>query len=244
MKYIKKINEFFDDDTKSYNDISKDELKNIVNRKYRKRKDGKILTDLSYGQKDDIVYNDSGKDMLSLSMVNHNKLLKKIPSLRFFKMKFEDFNDGYKLSYILDKEESFGVFNLEIDISKFSDYYHVMFHPFIQLREKINTDEFRVKNYELSSHIDDMIDELKSDPKYKNKSNEELLKLLELIYSDLEDGHIVDDNLEDMEYIKDLHFAKFKVSEKELDKYIKDINANIKTYDLYTQKLYSYSVFN
>ncbi len=115
MKWIKKINEMYDDDSHS---IPKSEIKNIMSRKIwdkiHKGERGKIV-DIPYDLKDDF-----GKDVDSFShlYVFEDKIKKDIPYLKYFDLvKREERKSYFNLKYELNKNiKNVAEFSLELNI--------------------------------------------------------------------------------------------------------------------------------
>jgi hypothetical protein len=136
------------------------------------------------------------------------------------------------------------VANFSIDISihgHFNDTSKtlIMFHPFIERTEHINLDDagYRVLNQEIVDNVEAWLEHLKTS---KNMNHDEAIKKMEDYFSDLKDGSFV--SYEDSDFIKPLSINT-RVSFKEIDSIINNINKNMKIYDDYVKSIFDISLF-
>ncbi len=238
MKHLKRFNEMYDD--YSFN-LPKKELKDLVNQKFGRNK----LNNLPFDMVDNLYTNTRGEKASKLYLFEH-ELKQKIKFLKYFTLKERnEYNnsDYFLLKYSFNKSIK-NVANFSIDISihgHFNDTSKtlIMFHPFIERTEHINLDDagYRVLNQEIVDNVEAWLEHLKTS---KNMNHDEAIKKMEDYFSDLKDGSFV--SYEDSDFIKPLSINT-RVSFKEIDSIINNINKNMKIYDDYVKSIFDISLF-
>ncbi len=242
MKYIKSINELYDDPSHS---LPKEEIRNIMNRKvWDKIHKGeyKKIADIPYDMKDELTK--THLDKVSKLYKYENNLKTTVPYLRKFKLvEKEEKGDYFKLKYLLEKNiEDVAVFSLELEIfGTWNGRKSFIFSPFIERTEKVKLDDpsYRTLNSEIVDEVESYIEAIKK--LYNLSDTKEIMSKMENYFSDLKNGNIV--SYEDSDFIKPLgffHNATNEVSEKNI---LSDINTNIKMFDDYTKTMFNVSVF-
>jgi hypothetical protein len=249
MKWIKKINELYDDNSHS---IPKSEIKNIMSRKIwdkiHKGTSDKIV-DIPYDIKDEF-----GKDVDSFShlYVFENKLKKEISNLKYFNLvEREEKKSFFNLKYeLLKNVKDVAEFSLELKIMGDikSDEYTFIFTPFIKRTEfvDLNNPSYRVMNSEIVDNVESYIEAIKK--MYPKFSDKQVFMKMEEYISDFKNGSIV--SYEDSDFIKPLGLYlttkksyNKRSNETEYENIISKINDNIKIYDNYTKTMFNVSLF-
>ncbi len=249
MKWIKKMNELYDDTTHS---LPKEEIKNIMNRQiwdkiHKGEYHKKAYIDIPFDMKDDA----EGRhlDKISKLYKYEHDLKQAIPLLKYFKIvEKEEKNDFINLKYLLEKHvENVAVFSLELQVmGTWSEGKSFIFSPFIERTEKIKLDDpsFRVMNDELVDEVEVYMDVIKKE--YNLDDTKEIMKKMEDYVGDLKNGNIV--SYEDSDFIKPLSFflstkKTYRNEHVEEIEIIKKLNNNLKIYDNYTKTMFNLSVF-
>ncbi len=249
MKYLKSINEFYDDPSQS---LPKEEIRNIMNRKvWDKIHKGehKKLVDIPYNMKDDL--GNQNLDKISKLSTYTAELNIRVPYLKQFKIiEKEEKNNYFNLKYLLEKTvEDVAVFTLELQVmGTWNVNTNFIFTPFIERTEtiKLNDPSYRVMNDEIVDTVETYIESIKQ--LFKLEDRKEIMKKMEDYFSDLKNGNIV--SYEDSDFIKSLGFfystkksyhpRPHEIDENEI---VKHLNTNLKMYDNYTKTMFNLSVF-
>lgn len=222
MKYIKHINEYFDDydQKKKHSDYNLKDFDQPL-RSY----DIKINKD----KKSNYVH-------IDLMLEQY------IDSLKYFKLVDRKEEEGfYTIKYLFDKKiEDLGNIIFEIEIHKMMTSYFVIFYPKFTPKIHYNSEILKKIYPEIYDYIQDLILGFKK--KYPTKKIQDLFKDIELVYSDFKDGYII--NLEG----EDDNIWKFKVNDEvKNEKYfpviLKKINKNIWYLSKYFEDKYSVEIF-